>query len=37
MTLMLKSFFGDSEKNGTGTMRPHTGLSKGKLVEKLII
>lgn len=34
---MLKSFFADSEKNGTGDMKPHLGLSKGLFVENLIV
>ncbi|CDW78148.1 ubiquitin carboxyl-terminal hydrolase family protein [Stylonychia lemnae] len=37
ITVMMKSFFNDSERNGTGNMRPHSGLSRGKLTEKLII
>ena len=36
-TVMLKSFFSDSERNGAGDMKPHLGLSKGLFIENLII
>ena len=37
MVIMMKSFFEDSEKHGSGYMRPHHALEKGYYIEKIII
>jgi hypothetical protein len=30
--IMLKSYFEDSEKNGTGGLRPHLAIEKGEFL-----
>ncbi len=37
LTAMIKSFFEDSEKNGTGWMRTHQALDSGLYVENIVI
>lgn len=35
--IMLKSFFEDSEKNGTGGIRTHFTMDRGEFIEKIVI
>ena len=32
----MKSFFKDTEKNGTGNMKSHFGLDRGQFIENLV-
>lgn len=34
---MLKTFFEESEKNGTGCLKPHLALDKGEFIQRLVI
>ena len=34
---MMRSFFEDSERNGTGCLRNHLAIEKGEYVNRLII
>lgn len=34
---MMKSFFEDSERNGTGNLRPHLSIEKGEFIQRLVI
>jgi hypothetical protein len=34
---MLKSFFEDSEKNGTGGLKPHLALDKGEFISRIVV
>jgi hypothetical protein len=37
IVVMLKSFFEDSERNGTGKLRPHNSIDKGDFIQRLVI
>lgn len=34
---MMKSYFEDSEKNGTGGMRTHYGIEKGEYIQNIVV
>lgn len=37
LVVMMKSFFEDSEKNGTGGLRPHHAIEKGEFIQRIIV
>jgi hypothetical protein len=37
LSIMMKSFFEDSERNGTGGLRPHLSIEKGDFIQRLVI